>query len=160
MDKVLFLDIDGVIIDQNYADRLHDHGVRRSFKVFNPLKVRFIDEIIEQTGCGVVISSTWRIGRDLRDLRNLFLAAGLGNTKSIIDYTERRSDGDRGKEIMDWLDIHNEDRNKPLHYAVLDDGIVSSIKDSSLFRTKFETGLTQEITDSVIDYLNDDSENG
>lgn len=148
--RILFIDIDGVFVTQDYGMKLHNAGVRQPMRVFDPLTVKRLDDIIDSTECDVVVSSTWRIGRTIEDLQNLFLGSGLGKSKKIIGKTDMIESRNRGREIKNWLK-ENTEWNNTMRWAVLDDGYVDV--NDHLFQTSFDTGLTDSIRDQVIDYL-------
>lgn len=139
--KLLFLDVDGVL--NSRAAGIHG------------LKQVHVDElvrIIKATGCKIVLSSGWRLptlaqtrksvfGRDLRELDS-----GLLVLNSVIDVTP---EGDsRAKEIRAWLAYTDHNVQQ---YIVLDD---EEVQDPHLFQTNYNTGLTTEIADAIIEHLN------
>ena len=148
--KVIFLDIDGVIRNQSYTVCLSDIGVKKANKVLNPQKVALLDYIINETFCNVVISSTWRIGRSVNDFQDLFLYAGMENYHAIIDTTRLREDRNRGKEIDDWCN-----KKLPSKFVILDDNKLGKHYGNQFFQTNPDIGLTKEISDQIINYLND-----
>lgn len=136
--KVLFLDIDGVLNSEEYAISLGKGGMLG----INPEAVKILDRILEATGAKLVISSSWRGSSDL-------LADIRSNVGEYIDITPRLS-GIRGLEVKTWLDTNPVDR-----YAILDDDS-DFYKYQPLFKTTWKKGLTDEIADKVIEYLNKD----
>lgn len=133
--KALFLDIDGVC---NCADTVEQH---RGFIGINPVLMARVKQIIERTGCEVVLSSTWRLNTD-----------GLAEVKrhiKLYDVTPDRPGSLRGAEIKLWLDWHPEFE----HYAILDDNS-DFFGHQHLFKTTFATGITDEIANKVIEHLN------
>jgi len=110
--KVIFLDVDGVL----NAGRRVNPGTK-GFELVDwaiPKAVEHLNRITAATGAKLVISSTWRIGKTVKELREMF--AGVGVRAEIIGKTESGpckwhrdlgypncSDGHRGGEIWDWL---------------------------------------------------------
>lgn len=134
--KVVFLDIDGVLNSEEYALSLGKGGMLG----INPEAVKILDRILEATGAKLVISSSWRGSSDL-------LADIRSNVGEYIGITPRLS-GIRGSEVKAWLDDNPVDR-----YAILDDDS-DFYKYQPLFKTTWKKGLTNEIADKVIEYLN------
>lgn len=134
--KVLFLDIDGVLNSEEYAISLGKGGMLG----IDPEKVKILDRIIEATGAKIVISSSWRGSSDL-------LADIRSSVGEYIGITPRLS-GIRGAEVKAWLIDNWVDR-----YAILDDDS-DFYKYQPLFKTSWKKGLTDEIADRVIEYLN------
>ncbi len=139
-DKVLFLDIDGVlcICDDKEWDCFGDF--------FNKECVRNLALIIEQTNAKIVISSTWRI-KGLYFMQKMWekrQLAGeiLGITPNFQTYTQET----RIQEIDYFINENNITK-----YAILDDDFVVDRKE--FVRTITEVGLTQEIAKKVIEIL-------
>jgi hypothetical protein len=78
----------------------------------DPLAVAQLQRIIDETGCTVVLSSSWRIGRYLSDIRGMLIKAGARHPFPLIDKTPdlSRVDGHlyigirRGEEVKAWVD--------------------------------------------------------
>lgn len=135
--KVLFLDVDGVLNCKSTTDRWPKGS--RMLGV-DPTKVDMVTDIINITGCKVVLSSTWRLSSDSRKYIESLLP--------IMDVTPSLQ-GLRGAEVKAWLDEHPEVER----YAILDDDS-DFLEGQPLFLTKFMgDGLTREITHQVIEYL-------
>lgn len=63
IEKYLFLDFDGVLNTGNFQKRMKKEGIDAYDEygpVFDPQAVDYLRQIIERTGCKVVVSSTWR----------------------------------------------------------------------------------------------------
>jgi len=141
--KVLFLDIDGVCNSAEWAKAGNSmwHGT-------DPELVKLVRRIIEQTKCAVVLSSTWRlypearavVKRDVCDFIDCTVDYQAGAKRGIVE---------RGLEVQAWLDKHPE----VTQYAILDDDS-DFLPHQWLFKTSFENGITEEITEAVIAHLN------
>lgn len=122
-DKVIFLDIDGVLKpiiskDERMKDKYGD--------LFNNHNIDILASIIEQTGAKIVITSTWKYN-GLDNMRNLWQYRNLPG--EIIDITPSEMDVvdagmedfydlvKRGHEIQLWIDNNNFKGN----YVILDD---------------------------------------
>ncbi len=135
--KVLFLDIDGVVNSSSTTDFKNNLWPLDSYMAFMVGKIQL------DTGCDVVLSSSWRYHPD-------GVAAVRKNIVHIIDTTPKM-DGFRGEEIQAWLDKHPEVER----YAILDDDsdMLESQK-PNFFQTTFEDGLTEAIAKRVTKHLN------
>jgi hypothetical protein len=113
--KVLFLDIDGVLNSQRsciaFGGFPHEvDGYHRD--MFDEVALRLIRGIVKKADASVVLSSSWRILHDYRDI-------GRALELPIIDATPRMwSPGKvRGHEIAQWLADHPEVET----YVIVDD---------------------------------------
>lgn len=137
--KILFLDIDGVVNKQdNFNPAFTD-----SIYPIDSYCAFLVGRIQLQTGCEVVLSSSWRHHPE-----------GVQNVSErvvrLLDKTPT-SDKYRGDEIQMWLDKHPEVDK----YAILDDDMdFYAYQAPNYFKTTFEEGLTDEISRSVIEHLN------
>ena len=137
--KVLFLDIDGVCNSRQYALA---QGPGMGMIGIDQKAAAMVRTIVERTGCVIVLSSTWRLHKDLRD-------RVIKEVCSIEDCTPHLKGGFRGDEVKQWLTYHPE----VTRYAILDDDS-DFHTDQPLFKTTFEHGLTVRIMQDVINYLN------
>ncbi len=153
---VVFLDIDGVL-----NNRLHLLGLvglcRSDFRLMiDPEKVELLNMILRATGAVIVVSSSWRHGRSLDELRMILADRGLRG--DVIDVTPDASvlkgpaphgGWMRGHEIEAWLDAH------PTHseFVVLDDDDDMAGVQDHLIQTSFDDGLTLEHVEQAIKVL-------
>lgn len=172
--KILFLDIDGVLNSEesfhlNHQARCDDaHRNGRdgaSFKpefcwplghLHTPLIAR-LNQIMEDTGCFIVLSSSWRIICDLPDLRGWMKQKGFEFGDRMIDKTDNDPQDARGGQIQRWLDAHPE----VTAYAILDDDsedIVGTYTTkhhhNNFVHTPFMYGLQDEQVGQVFEILN------
>lgn len=142
--KILFLDIDGVL---NSASVLHQKG--RGDAICEKMVAR-VNQIIEATGCKIVISSTWRLLHKIDQLKQILITHGLSDV--IIDYTPHLNyNRIRGDEIQLWLDSHKVDK-----FVILDDN--SDMGDdliNYLVQTTWNNGLEDSHVQRAIDILKD-----
>lgn len=101
---VIFLDFDGVMTTR-----------KTRYDNFDPECTKRLQEILDKTGAKIVVSSTWRINKDLVFLKKLFEEWGI-NPDDVIGLTPRFSGKGRGTEITAWLD-----KNLVDNYIVIDD---------------------------------------
>lgn len=137
--KVLFLDIDGVV--NNHQTPQTDGWPIDQFCAF------LVGSIVEQTGCQVVLSSSWRHSPK-------GIAVVEQKVVRLLDKTDTDTEGteSRGSTIKRWLDAHPE----VTRYAILDDN--RDMLDEQMpnyFQTYFFCcGLTTQIANKVIKHLN------
>ena len=115
---ILFLDFDGVICTLRHSYAVGDRG---SLGCLDPVALDFLNRICRENKIWVIISSTWRIGKNIAFFESLFKGTGhFDLVKSLYypDYSIPRFSGIRGLEIEDWLQ-----RNKEIvsDYLIIDD---------------------------------------
>jgi hypothetical protein len=164
--KVLFLDIDGVL---NSTDNMIVQGIlwninkenksRDQFgHLFDERCVRWLQYIIEKTGCKIVISSTWRCSGlktmqlmwEMRDLPGEVIGCTPTEvSQNMINlYAATNNEADRGYEIQEWIDA-----NKPEKYCIVDDDN-DMLSHQKFVRTKSEYGLDKTAALSIVAVLN------
>ncbi len=112
--KILFLDIDGVLNSEEYYRNRSNSG--EDFSRFDPSSVSLIKALVEEFSLKIVISSTWRYGAIDRLMHEL-------KRNKLINYlyhdwfTPVIHPAHRGTEIKLWLDLHPEVND----YVIIDD---------------------------------------
>ena len=121
--NIIFLDIDGVLNHELWYEKLHTtlspynlSKLTKEEKDIDKDKILLLNEFCEETKSKVVISSTWRIGRTIEELKEMFLR--IGATFEIIDKTGKCCSGIRGVEIYNWI---NKNPEKEINYVIFDD---------------------------------------
>lgn len=124
--KIIFLDIDGVLNHQQfYTDR---QNIKDGSYVENNIcrkSVSNLNDLINETGAKVVVSSTWRHGRTASDMQDILNEVGF--TGEVIDCTPNlRGQGClRGNEILKWVKDNKEligaDYYNFTDYVIMDD---------------------------------------
>ena len=160
MNKIIFLDIDGVLNSQNTFRDNHEYrkffvkymndGVNDKI-IYKMLdidldKVFMIRDICNLTGAKVVISSTWRRSRYYPLIEERLTSLGI----PIVGVTPFISNN-RGDEIRKYLED-----NKVDNFVILDDDIFRDFNEleNYLVKTSFyEDGLTDEISKEVVRVL-------
>ena len=139
--KVIFLDNDGVIcLSNNWGERAKkwanfkrdnpeveftDRPVKCRFDDFDDKAVKVLNEILEETGAEIVVSSDWRLHATLEELGEYYESQGI--TKKPIAVTDMFKDIfpkewnafrfraelelERSMEIGHWLENHPEVTN-------------------------------------------------
>ena len=123
MNKLIFLDIDGVLNHQSMTrDQWRvDNGDGYLTDGLCPRSVSNLNELTDNTNADIVISSTWRVGRTVDELRDVLGFAGV--TGNIIDKTPEFNQRSvfRGNEIYDWMKENIEESHNFQEYVILDD---------------------------------------
>lgn len=142
---ILFLDVDGVLNSYKTGGR---YALKRNC-------LRRLQRIVEETGCKIVLSSTWR--KDEYALRRLKRVLSYRNlTITSVTPSIQTLGAKRGDEINEWLKESKLDywEQKDVKYAILDDDSdMLYYQLPSFFQTDPEYGLTDTITYRVIYHL-------
>jgi hypothetical protein len=138
--KVLFLDHDGVIcLSSQWGSRYKKKGFDSNpetpmdirMDTFDTKAVKVLKEIIEKTGCEIVISSDWKRWGTLKQIQEMYITRGI---KPPIDITPFIKDctihgnnfiwsdkweleQERSIEIKQWVHDHPE----VTHWVAVDD---------------------------------------
>jgi hypothetical protein len=162
MDKIIFLDIDGVL---NVIGQGRDEFGQCFHKHFED-NLRWI---IEQTGAKIVISSTWRMS-GLSEMQRMWKYRNLAGevidiTPTEVDVVERGTcefydQVDRGFEIQQWID----DNNVKCYCIIDDDNDMLPSQRNNFVRTANNQdhpdcidigyGLTRKCAERVVEILN------
>lgn len=145
--KVLFLDIDGVA---NCSTTTVRH---RGFIGIDRWKAFLIGKIQLDTGCEIVLSSSWRKYDDGRKEVERVICA-MYDVTPIMPRPEGTSweYNERGREIKAWLDAHP---NVTRYAIVDDDNDMLPEQQEHFFKTDyFGEGLTDEIAARITAHLN------
>ena len=134
--NLIFLDIDGVLVT-----------ARTRWNEADQQCVTALNRIIRTASTGIVVSSCWRVGREVIELRELLL--GWGVIAKVIDRTGEMR-GSRGEEINVWLEAYSREVEK---FVILDDDADMAHLVDRLVRTKSDVGLTEADADRAIRML-------
>jgi hypothetical protein len=141
--KVIFLDHDGVIcLSDNWGSRFKKQKKYRKklsqsvmtmpldarFDNFDKKAIKVLNEILEQTGAEIVVSSDWKVWCSVEEMGDYYEKQGI--IKRPIDFTTNTIDGDkvtwfrnwdlegtRSVQIQEWLKEHPE----VTHWVAVDD---------------------------------------
>lgn len=147
--NILFLDVDGVLNNGNWAMEMYEKGVRvfRDGLLYEP-SLRQLRRIVDATGARIVVSSSWRLDPEsyacLLDWLEKF---GM----TVYDETPSTG-GQRGDDITAWLDEHPGN----WRYVILDDDDDMGKHRRRLVQTRFDDGLTELDADRCIRMLGGD----
>jgi hypothetical protein len=146
MSKVLFLDIDGVVLSGRELWRTGNN------RYLPPEKIALVREVCERSGAVIVVSSTWRYSDDTK---GALAALGLPlhedwrtdmpKLRGSLYIGERR-----GSEIAEWLSRHTEISS----YAIIDDDSDMLAGQFPRFvQTQFEDGIQPDDVASLVAIL-------
>ena len=138
MQKVLFLDVDGVL---NNPEILEKNGLG-----IGPDHLTELKRIINETGAKIVLSSTWRL---MHHTRVIILPALQSIGADVIGMTPNHKNLPRSEEILTWLE-----NNPECHFAILDDDSDAGLGfEENFFQTEFQFGLTPQIANRIIEFF-------
>ena len=179
--KVIFLDHDGVVcLSTEWGGRskkklkyLKEYPGTEKVPVefrldnFNKKAVDILNDILQETGAEIVVSSDWKGHATLEELKEMYIKYGV--IKSPIDITPNHYFGryelemTRCSEIKDWLEEHPE----VTHWVAVDDldlsekfGAISGNSNGGLknfvLTPKSSEGIKQSgIKEKILKFLND-----
>lgn len=167
--KYLFLDIDGVLNHEQWYESQHNNPDAKPFpySCFDPQCVTRVNEILEKTGAQLVISSSWRLDKELYLTLN---SVGLKSKFECTPYWRNRgceSFTRRGEEIQEFLRTHNYNSETDNFVIIDDDSDMleeqlphffqtvgeSWYQDPSLIKKNKGTGLTETLKNRIISFL-------
>ena len=165
MNKVIFLDIDGVLNTKWWYTQMNRNTPKDKFGyAFDPKAVANLRRIVEETGADIVISSSWKC-MGLSEMEEMWRARCLlgkiiGLTpNSVSNGLLLNADIDsielfhiRGEEIKEWLKMHEKQVS---NYTIIDD-MDNMLPDqqSHFVQTNPEEGITEEDVQKTIKILN------
>ena len=154
--KVIFLDIDGVLVTRSHLTVLLDNGMKSTDSmgrhVFDPKCIDNLKKIVDATGAKIVLSSTWKVfGWEMFQL----LWKERNMPGEVIAFTPNKNN--RGTEIDDWMNgtIRFQHPNVE-SFVIIDDDIHDLLigQFPHIVHTTFEHGLTSGDVDNAIRILN------
>lgn len=157
MTKIVFLDIDGVLVTDDYF-RSNKFVLKSKSTVpykWTPECCMALNKIEKETNCLYVISSDWRLHYSLDDMKELFWMYSLNGDK-IIGFTGNSRKGmshdlesNRNSEIHSWKDRHRIESWVAIDDMPLNLSNFVMVEDTS-------KGLTLELAEKAIQILNRD----
>lgn len=161
MDKLIFLDIDGVLNNfaMSYSDEYYKliNNISTIRGRLSSTNIKNLNYITDKTGAKIVISSSWRVLSDLDEMRDILANAGV--TGEIIGVTpELGSDTLRGNEIHRYIKDNYSvgDYQQKLRYVILDDDSdILYWQRNNFFLCDFFCGLSPGVAYKAVRFLND-----
>jgi len=170
--KVLFLDHDGVIcLSSEWGGRFKKKGFDSNPETpldmrmdnFNKKAIKVLNEIIEITGCEIIISSDWKRHGTLEQMKEMYITRGIkapiAYTPDIKDFDEdansllkwgNQYDTIRVHEIKEYLKNHPE----VTHWVAVDDMDLSELGNFVMTKKPYSEGIKQSgVKEKVINFL-------
>lgn len=153
LNKILFLDIDGVLNSEEHfktRDPHCDTDAQEDFLEWNldPLAIKRLNRLVTEINPTIVLSSSWKT-YGLDAVNKALIAKGF---LSMIYFSTRESViGDRGAEIIDFVNKYNVQ-----DYLVIDDDsgdIVRYVDEPQFVHTRWSVGIQDSHVDYMIDYF-------
>ena len=155
--KILFLDFDGVMDSESYNHMLKKQGKPLKDKygtIFDPLCVKNLKYITDQTGASIVVTSLWKRIMSYGDIVELWGYRELpGFVTGVTPNLGKRFN--RGDEIDAWL----EECRTDVQYVIIDDLRAKYFKDhqlSRLLNVDPIVGLDEDTAERAIELFNSD----
>lgn len=174
--KVLFLDIDGVLNSENwFAYRIYcvknnmvnilmnfvdtdDRNIKHKLTMLDDRAIANLNRIIEETGCKVVLSSSWRSSIESENIFTQNLLKLKGFKYEFYDVTPRLWFSDfsirRGEEIKFWLDKESEKHEIESFVILDDDSDMLPEQINNFIHVDGQVGLTDRDVLTAIEILN------
>lgn len=165
--KALFLDFDGVLNHRKWIadvnakcdeENLPIHElIKNQFRELDAVCVARINKIVEATGAKIVVSSTWRLGRTVKQLQELLDKNGF--IGEVIDTTPHLvipgvASVRRGPEIQAWFDEAKKEGLWEIEsFVIIDDESEMEPFLDKLVKTSFEAGILDEHVELAIKML-------
>lgn len=170
-DKVVFLDIDGVLNNDTTSTYLQKQ--KKSWWVVDPQNVSVLNRVIEKTSASIVITSMWKQHMSLPELKAVLTENGFKYPTNIVDVTSiqlknrdiinRATNGiglrpntslPRVWEILEWLDA-----NRTSNYVVIDDMNIAdgnknvAAQTENIMKKFIEVDSTDGLTESYVEKI-------
>ena len=174
--KVLFLDIDGVLNSENwFAYRIYcvknnmvnilmnfvdtdDRNIKHKLTMLDDRAIANLNRIVEETGCKVVLSSSWRSSIESENIFTQNLLKLKGFKYEFYDVTPRLWFNDfsirRGEEIKFWLDKESEKHEIESFVILDDDSDMLPEQMNNFIHVDGQVGLTDRDVLTAIEILN------
>jgi hypothetical protein len=120
--KVIFLDIDGVLVTRNSIKYQHLNHPDEPDTLFSQKAVKNLNKLVRLTDAKIVISSTWRLFHSLSNLQEIFKKQGINGeviSTTSVEKATVEEDIPRGKKIADWLEKYPDVEK----YVIIDDDV-------------------------------------
>lgn len=166
--KILFLDVDGVLnaIEDWIEMKLYpEETLNRTCEVISRAKMAMLQNVVAETDCKIVLSSTWRRLYTLDEFHEVLAMRGWTLPReTFIDVTCSVASGYRGHEVQIWLDENKEKLGVTNICIVDDDGDFQTELRPYFVQTNGRIGMTFMDMERMIAVLNgvpyvDDSDN-
>lgn len=149
IERILFLDIDGVL---NSAPFVHSQRTREDTRPFplntlDPKHVVHLNAAFDLRPYEIVVSSSWRVGRRIIELREILI--GVGVKAPVIDKTDVIPGAQRGAEIQHWIEYAGHEGP----FVILDDNSDMEPYMDKLVKTSWQEGLCAHHVEKIVQVL-------
>lgn len=152
--KIMFLDFDGVLNSHQYM--VSPRNKNKGLIGLDPENVQVLNKVFQnEPDLKIVVSSAWRIGRNIWTLRDILSEAGFLYPERVIDKTPNSSSkgSDRGYEIYDWMDKFPVN-DEITAYVIVDDSCDMAMFMHKLVRTShYDHGLKECHVTEILEQL-------
>lgn len=173
VDKIVFLDIDGVLNSEEWVDKCFNKLVSDDIcdSDVDPDAINRLIKFLDDTNAKIVLSSSWRslnvqstileFSTFKHELLKKLIPYIIGVTPRFYEYRKR------GNEIKYWMDMLSTDYNtlvkrgyilenvelsKDYRYVIVDDDS-DMLEGQNFVQTDFQTGLTDEDVNEMKAFL-------
>ena len=146
IDKVIFLDIDGVLALANAPKTPKSEWVLDFANPFDKVCVQKLNKILTETQAEIILSSEWRHDYTMDELDIIF--KWNKSIKSPIAITTDEWEFDRCRQIKTFLDEHTVNK-----FTIIDDMVLDCFPDQFIL-TIPEIGITNDVVKRAISMLN------
>lgn len=125
MDRYVFLDFDGVVCTKRHRMELYTKGfpLKDDYgPFFDPEAVENLRSIVNNTGAGIIITSTWKY-KGWEAMQTLWAIRKMPGI--LLDITPDLPAAflyTRGMEINKWLNTNASNNPSEYQYVIIDDG--------------------------------------
>lgn len=120
--NIIFLDFDGVLNSTRSVVAFHNRsGNGWRDDSLDDVAVNLVRRLCEEGPASIVISSTWRRGRQIDFFTKLFKEHHKWDPTPIVGMTPRSMRGHRGNEVAEWLEEYEQNGGIINNYVCLDD---------------------------------------
>ena len=163
MRPVLFLDVDGVLngMSLDFDEAPVGCGLlERKSREMLPHLVARLTRVLVETGCDVVVSSTWRKRFKPAEIAEMLTMRGMPAylTDRFVGQTDEepvpydwpnRSGRQRGLQIQRWIDTHR----PGAIFAIVDDDAMGLLTDTHLVQTDTLVGISDDDVERLVELL-------
>jgi hypothetical protein len=167
--KTIFLDIDGVLVTykqyvMNKKKFQDKNPIAKELNIsypFDPKCVKIFNEILDETGANIVLSSDWKELFNLKELDKIFKFNGVNKSPIDVTISELASFGNqtmnRAFQIGEYVT-----RNNITNYVVIDDlnvgkyMVITNEENKFVLTNDFEGIKQLSIKNKIINILNND----
>jgi hypothetical protein len=149
--KLIFLDVDGVLNGCDTREKvLGDDNC--FYDGIDTPKMDLLKEIIDKTDAYIIVSSSWRLYDNFMSHLENKLGDYVTRIKGITPTRLTFSYPYRYQEIQEWF----QQNKHPDKFIILDDMVEKMVETfgDSYFQTNEDIGLTKQIANKCIEFLN------